>query len=247
MVDYSPAGLDFKIFMCEVLYNMACCFRSLDLTEKSERLLSLAIKFAVNDSHRQIIESCVKLRRITLDMFTIESGLQFSPILKLKTLGKQDMPKGCNPKLPKGVEKNSVDQYSKSSFIDEEKKRNNHQANDNYLKLIRSKSLVFNHLSSRKKEETKINLKESSTPRPNQQKQKSMLKIQFPTGNLVILLNQDAGLEELKRKVALKLNNISGNKYDRLCFRNDGYVVNTDKEFVNLRMQEEVLELSLDV
>ena len=239
MVDYSPAGLDFKIYMCEVLYNMAFCFRSLDLTEKSERLLSLAIKFAVNDSHRQIIESCVKLRRITLDMFTIEAGLQFAPILKLKTLGKQD--------IPKGVEKNSVDQYSISSFTDEEKKGNKHQASDNYLKLIRSKSLVFNHLSSRKKEETKNNVKESSTPSINQQKQKSMLKIQFPTGNLVILLNQDSGLEELKRKVALKLYNRGGGKYDRICFRKDGYVVNTDKEFVNLRMQEEVLELSLDV
>ena len=117
MVDYSPAGLDFKICMCEVLYNMASCYVSLKVPATAERLLVAAKKYVSNGSHEQIIKASGKY--MESNIYTIENGLQFKP-KKIKDSNKrikQELSQG--PQGPAGfmMRKQSLDNISNRGSI----------------------------------------------------------------------------------------------------------------------------------
>jgi hypothetical protein len=121
VVDYSPAGLETKLFLCEIMYNAAQCYFRLDNAEKAQKLLSLAKKFVVTNFQAKVIQTS------TDHFYSVEKGLQFIPELKLSTVG-----------MSRGVPKS----YQTGKSL----QRTNESKNDNNIAHERRKSFIIDHL-----------------------------------------------------------------------------------------------------
>lgn len=236
VVDYLPAGLDAKLYMCELLYNSSRCYAKLEIPVKADILISLATKFVITDSQKLMVNSSAQ------DICFVEAGLQFIPELKLKTLGTNENREVFRNIPVRNQTLNKVINHARSFSEDLPPKKNLRQQDIDPTKSLRSKSMILDHLFS-----GKFSTQYEADPGETSPtaKRESIFKILSPEGNLMIALDSNSGLNDLKEKVSLKLRNIGASHYDDLLFLKNGSVLKTDSDLLDSLMPENVLHLKI--
>ncbi|XP_048338446.1 neutrophil cytosol factor 2 [Sphaerodactylus townsendi] len=80
LIDYKILGLQFKVFACEVLYNIALAYAKLEDWKKAEEHLTMAMKMKTEPRHNKIdkaVEAILKQR--LFEPITIPEGKLFRP------------------------------------------------------------------------------------------------------------------------------------------------------------------------
>jgi hypothetical protein len=236
-INYLSAGLNTKLYMCEILYNIAQCYLQLDITEKVELYLANAAKFVVSDSQASVIEKPNK------HIYSVQEGLQFIPELKLQTLGPSPVVTSAVRRQP---QKSQIQQHPGSSSLII---MNNKPATKTKVKQSpkyqASKSFVLDHLASPNHQIPSSSPVISTERQISTKRKNSIFKIQSPEGNVLISLAQNSTLQDLKQKVAFKLSQI-GFPHDRgLSLLKDGIILKTNDEFLHLLRKDEIVHLKV--
>ncbi|KAJ3315873.1 hypothetical protein HDV04_000080 [Boothiomyces sp. JEL0838] len=88
-IDYEQLGLKFKLYRCEVLYNIAMCCEQLNDNNGASRYIQEASKHMKTDDHRSVIGSSRRNDNVTL--FTVPFSCIFSlSDQKIKNLKKKE-------------------------------------------------------------------------------------------------------------------------------------------------------------
>jgi hypothetical protein len=139
-IDYSQLGLDYKLYRCELLFNMAICHEQLGNERECERYLREASGCSRTNEHRSLIDGGRRGR--DLELFYLRGRLFKVPQSKVQNLTKKNFLKEAKVVISDNVQDSFLG-FSGASLLEPVL-----ESNGNTLVRKKSEPLPTNNFSS---------------------------------------------------------------------------------------------------